>query len=644
MLNVRKISVLLGILLIGSSQLHLAAQERRRPDADRKVDELREYIRASYTKSEYLVPMRDGVRLFVSVYAPKDTSKKYPIWIMRTPYTVAPYGIDNYRSNLGPSELYARAGYIFAYCDVRGLGKSEGQFVDVRPYIPNKTSSRQTDEATDAYDTIDFLLKAFPNNNGRVGVWGISYPGFYATMTILSGHPALKAASPQAPVTEWFLGDDWRHNGALFLAHAFGFISSFGRPRTGENEIPGPGFDFGTPDGYDFFLGAEPLGNVDKKFFKGKIAYWDELISHDTYSDYWKSRNPLQYLKNVHTAVMTVGGWFDAEDAYGALHTSEAIGQQNPGTTNILVEGPWSHGQWNRDDGERLGDVDFRQKTGEYFRDHIEFPFFEHFLKDEGESKFPGAYVFETGRDEWHTLDAWPPKNTTPTTYYFESSGGLSTAPPASSGDAFDEYVSDPAKPVPHIPIITTSMYAPYMTADQRFAGRRTDVLVYQTPPLTGDVTFAGPIKASLYVSTSGTDSDWIVKLIDVYPADYANPSPNPTGVQMGGYEQLVRGEPFRGKFRKSFEQPVPFEPGKPDKVEFQLLDVYQTFRRGHRIMVQVQSSWFPLVDLNPQKFVKISEAQASDFQKATERVYRSAKMPSGITVQVMPASANPAP
>jgi putative CocE/NonD family hydrolase len=623
--------------------VRLAAQERGRADEERRAEELRNYIRANYSKSEYLAPMRDGVRLFVSVYAPKDASQRYPIWMIRTPYTVGPYGVDNYRATLGPSEFFARDGYIFAYCDVRGRGKSEGQFVHVRPYIPNKTSPRQVDEASDAYDTIDFLLKTIPNNNGRVGVWGISYPGFYATMTILSGHPALKAASPQAPVTEWFLGDDWRHNGALFLAHAFGFLSGFGRPRTGENEVPGPSFDFGTPDGYDFYLRMGPLGNADKEFFKGKIEYWQELISHDTYSDYWKSRDPLPYLKNVQAAVMTVGGWFDAEDAYGALHTARAMREQNPGAVSIAVEGPWFHGQWNRDPGEALGDVRFHQKTGEYFREHIEFAFFQRFLKDQGNAKLPAAYVFETGRNEWHTFDRWPPPNATPKTFYFESGGRLSSALPSASGEAFDEYISDTAKPVPHISWISNQMSAAYMTGDQRFAGRRTDVLVYETEPLTQDVTFAGPLKASLYVSTTGTDSDFVVKLIDVYPGDYPDPDPNPTGVRMGGYEQLVRGEPFRGKFRKSFEQPVPFEPGKPDKVEFQLPDVFQTFRRGHRIMVQVQSSWFPLVDRNPQKFMKIDEAQPSDFQKATERVYRSAKLPSSITVEVLPSLAGAA-
>ena len=628
------------ILVIILSAVSLPAQDRQPADEERKAAELRDYIRANYTKSEYLAPMRDGVRLFVSVYAPKDATKRYPIWMMRTPYTVEPYGADNYRGSLGPSEFFARDGYIFAYCDVRGLGKSEGKFEHVRPYIPNKTSPNQIDEASDTYDTIEFLLKTIPNHNGRVGAWGISYPGFYATMAILSGHPALKAVSPQAPVTEWFIGDDWRHNGALFLAHVFGFMSSFGRPRTGENEVPGPGFDYGTPDGYDFFLRMGPLGSADKNFFKGQIEGWRDLVSHDTYTDYWKSRDPLPYLKNVQAAVMTVGGWFDAEDAYGALHTSEAVGKQSPATVNILVEGPWSHGQWNRGPGEELGDVSFHQKTAEYFREHIEFPFFQHFLKDQGGEKFPGAYVFETGRNEWHQLDRWPPKNGAKKTFYFQSGGRLASAPPTAGGEEFDEYVSDPAKPVPHIPYISTGMSAAYMTADQRFAARRTDVLVYETEPLDADLTIAGPLAASLYVSTTGTDSDWVVKLIDVYPGDSPDPDPNPTGVRMGGYQQLVRGEPFRGKFRKSYETPVPFEPGKPDKVEFQLPDVFQTFRRGHRIMVQVQSSWFPLVDRNPQKFVKIDEAQPSDFQKATQRVYRSAKLPSSLTVNVLPAAA----
>ena len=629
------------IWVIILSAVALPVQERRSADEERKAAELRDYIRANYTKSEYLAPMRDGVRLFVSIYAPKDATKRYPIWMTRTPYTVGPYGADNYCGSLGPSEFFAREGYIFAYCDVRGRGKSEGKFEHVRPYLPNKTAPNQIDEASDAYDTIEFLLKTIPNHNGRVGVWGASYPGFYATMAILSGHPALKAASPQAPVTEWFIGDDWRHNGALFVDHLFSFMYWFGRPWTREEAGPYPGFDLGTPDGYDFFLSMGPLGTADKNFsFKDQIEWWRDVVSHDTYTDYWKSRDPLPYLKNVQAAVMTVGGWFDAENAYGALHTFAAVGKQSPGTVNILVEGPWSHGEWMRGPGEELGDVNFHQETGSFFREHIEFPFFQHFLKGQGEEKFPGAYAFETGRNEWHQFDGWPPKNGAKKTFYFQSGGRLATAPPTAGGEEFDEYVSDPAKPVPYIPWTSAMMSAPYMTADQRFAARRTDVLVYQTEPVAEDVTFAGPLTASLFVSTSGTDSDWIVKLIDVYPGDYPDPDPNPRGVRMGGYQQLLRGEPFRGKFRKSYQVPVPFEPGKPDKVEFQLPDVFHCFRRGHRIMVQVQSSWFPLVDRNPQKFVKIDEAQDSDFQKATQKVYRSSKLPSGLTVNILPAAA----
>jgi len=617
----------------------LPAQERRAADVRSKAEELRDYIKANYTKFEYKAPMRDGVRLFVSVYTPKDSSKKYPIWMSRTPYTVAPYGADTYRWSLGPSEFFAREGYIFAYCDVRGRGKSEGKFEHVRPYIPDKTAPSQVDEASDTYDTIEFLLKTIPNHNGRVGISGTSYPGFYATMAALSGHPALKAVSPQAPVTEWFIGDDFRHNGAVFLPHAFNFFSSFGRPQPGENEVPGPRFDYGTPDGYDFFLRMGPLGNADQKFFKGQIEWWRDFVSHDTYTDFWKSRDPLPYLKNIKGAVMTVGGWFDAEDVYGPPHTYGAIGNQSPGTVNILIEGPWSHGQWNRDAGRSLGDVSFNQKTGEFFREHIEFPFFQRYLKDQGEEKLPGAYVFETGRNEWHKFDSWPPKNAVNKTFYFQSAGRLSSQRPSAAGEEFDEYVSDPAKPVPHISWISTQMTYEYMTADQRFASSRTDVLVYHTEPLEGDVTVAGPLTASLWVSTTGTDSDWVVKLIDVYPGNYPDPDPNPRDVRMGGYQQLVRGEPFRGKFRKSFENPLPFEPGKPDKVEFQLPDVFHTFRGGHQIMVHVQSSWFPLVDRNPQKFMKVDEARPSDFHKATQRVYRWEKMASGITVGVLPSS-----
>ena len=626
--------------LVSFSALPFVAQERggnRDDEQRRKEEELRDYIRGHYSKSEHMVPMRDGTRLFVSIYAPKDTSLKYPIWMMRTPYTVGPYGSDNFRSSLGPSEAFARSGYIFAYCDVRGKGKSEGKFEDVRPFIPNKTGT-QFDEASDTYDTIEFLLKAVSSHNGRIGISGTSYPGFYSTMALLSHHPALKAVSPQAPVTEWFIGDDFRHNGVLFLAHAFGFYSGFGRPRAREFEVPGPRFDYGTPDGYDFFLHTVgPLRNVEERIFRGQIEGWQDIVTHDVYTDYWKSRNPTQYLENIKAAVMTVGGLFDAEDVHGQWQVYESIEKQNADITNFIVEGPWSHGQWNYDAGEHLGDIHWGQDTAKFFRENIEFPFFEYFLKDKGEKNFPEAHIFETGRNEWHRLDSWPPKNAVKQTLYFSADGKLSPDPPAAGSTSdFDEYVSDPNKPVPFFNQITNYMAYEYMVGDQRFAATRPDVLVYQTDPLEQDFTIVGPLETLLFVSTTGTDSDFDVKLIDVYPGSFPNPQPNPTSVRMGGYQQLVRGEPFRGRFRKGFDKPLPFEPGKPDKIEFRMPAVYHTFRRGHRVMVQVQSTWFPLTDRNPQKFVKVSEARESDFQKVMERVYHSAKMPSSLTVKVL--------
>ena len=605
-------------------------EERRQNDARRQI-ELREYVRANYTKYEHLIPMRDGVRLFTSIYVPKLNTEKYPIMMLRTPYTVAPYGSGNYRATLGPSEPFVREGFIFVYQDVRGKGKSEGKFVHVRPYIPVKTAKTDIDESSDTYDTIDWLVKNVPENNGRVGLWGISYPGFYAAMGAVDAHPALKASSPQAPVTDWFVGDDFRHNGAVYLAHAFRFFSSFGRAKAEPGTIPGPEFDFGTPDGYNFFLRVGPLGNIDERHFKGQIEFWNDLMTHGSYDEFWQSRDMRRALKNMQPAIMTVGGWFDAEDLFGALKVYESIERTSMGATNTIVMGPWQHGGWTGD-GDRLGNIRFDAKTGVFFREQIEYPFFLYYLKNKGEPALPEAYMFETGRNQWRRHDAWPPRDAVQRKLYFAAEGKLSFTPPHDV-DAFDEYVSDPGKPVPYIGNTATGMTVEYMLDDQRFASSRTDVLVYQTEPLEEDATIAGPIQASLQVSTTGTDSDWVVKLIDVYPGTYPDNDPNPEHVRMGGYQQLVRGEPFRGKFRNSFVQPEPFEPGKPAKVDFRLPDAYHTFRRGHRIMVHVQSSWFPLVDRNPQKFMDIFQARSADFQKATQRVYRSAKLPSAITV-----------
>lgn len=607
------------------------------PEAER-----RQYVQAHYTKYEYRIPMRDGVRLFTAVYVPKDASQSYPFLLMRTPYTVAPYGADNYLQLPSNLEKFYREGFIFVHQDVRGRNKSEGEFINVRPYVPVKRGPKDIDESTDTYDTIDWLLKNVPGNNGRAGIWGISYPGFYAAMAAIDAHPALKAASPQAPIGDWFVGDDWRHNGALLLAHAFTFFVNFGRPWIEPGRLPSPRFDPGTPDGYDFFLRLGPLRNLDVNLFGTQAGFWKELMEHDRYDAFWQARNFRPHLKNIRPAMMTVGGWFDAEDLLGPFAVYRAAESQSPGAANMLVMGPWSHGGW-MGDGDRLGHVGFGAKTGEFFRDQIMLPFFLHHLKGKEDPKLPEAFVFETGRNQWRRHEAWPPKEAVPRALYLRAGGKLSFEPPAGDeAPACDEYVSDPARPVPFTDEISPGMTYNYMTSDQRFASRRTDVAVYQTAELEADVTFAGPLQCSLHVSTSGTDSDWVVKLIDVYPGGYPDPSPNPAGVRMGGYQQLVRGEPFRGRFRNSFEKPEPFEPGRVAQVAFVMPDVYHTFRRGHRIMVHVQSSWFPLVDRNPQKFLPIHQAAESDFQKATQRVCHSPQHPSCLQVPVLPPWRSP--
>jgi uncharacterized protein len=608
-------------------------------------------VKEHYTKYEYRIPMRDGKRLFTSVYVPKDSSRSYPILMDRTPYSVSPYGTDQYKRLIGPSEEFERAGYIVVYQDVRGRYMSEGDFVEMRPHIDNKKSNADVDDASDTYDTIDWLLKNIPNNNGNVGIWGISYPGFYTSASIIDSHPALKAASPEAPMTDLFMGDDAYHGGAFMLAANFGFYSRF-KPQNGPTLPPKvtPPFDYGTTDGYQFFLHLGSTSNANSLYFHNDNWLWDDQLNHDTYDDYWKARNLALHMKNIHCAVMTVGGWFDAEDLQGPFTTHTAIGRNNPGIFNSLVVGPWVHGGWARYEGNHLGSVGFASNTGEFFRAQILFPFFEQYLRGAKDTKLPEAYVFETGTNVWREYHQWPPKNARAKTLYFRSDNRLSFEPPGadSNGVAADEYVSDPDHPVPFIGYVATAVPQEYMVADQRFAATRSDVLVYQTEPLEEDVTVAGPVSPRLFVSTSGTDSDWVVKLIDVYPPDFPEstaqnpnePPPSDVGppkIAIGGFEQLVRGEPMRGKFRASFEKPLPFTPGKVEEVNFTMPDVNHTFRRGHRIMVQVQSSWFPLTDRNPQTFVNIPDAKPSDFQKATERVFRSKSQPSGIILEVLP-------
>jgi uncharacterized protein len=622
-----------AILILAVAGNSAFAQRRREPD-DKRLAE----VKAKYTKYEYRIPMRDGKRLFTAVYVPKDDSQKYPIMLNRTPYSVAPYGADEYRDRLGPSHLFEKSGYIFALQDVRGRMMSEGEYVNMRPYLADKKKPTDIDESSDTYDTIDWLLKHVPNHNGKVGQWGISYPGFYTVTGMIDAHPALVAASPQAPVTDWFIGDDWHHNGALQIAHMLNFLPFFDRPRPVPIKKFDTTFEYETPDGYDLFLHFGPLSKASDRFFKGETAYLKEVCQHSNYDDWWKARNIRAHIKQIKPAVMTVGGWYDAENLFGALEVYRNLLRNSPSTDNRIVMGPWVHGGWSRGDGSKLGDVPFNAATAEFYQEKIEFPFFEHHLKGVGKYEHPKAWVFETGTNLWRKYEAWPPQPAKPHTYYFAAGNKLSNAAPSQAKpDENDEYVSDPARPVNYQETTTTRMTQEYMTADQRFASRRPDVLYYETEVLDNDMTVAGPIAVDLNVSTTGTDSDWVVKLIDVYPNDYPDPTPNPKGVRMGGYQQLVRGDVFRGKFRNSFEKPEPFEPGKPAEIKFNMQDVCHTFRSGHRIMVQVQSSWFPLIDRNPQKFVDIYSAEAADYQKATQRVYHSHDRPSRVTVLVMP-------
>lgn len=607
------------------------------PLAAQEIDET--WMREHYTKTETMIPMRDGVRLFTAIYAPKDQAEPAPILMMRTPYSCRPYGEDQFRAPVGPGPDFALDGYIVVYQDVRGCWMSEGEFVNMTPHVPVKRSSADIDESTDCYDTVAWLVENVPNNNGRVGLWGISYPGFYAAASMIDAHPALVASSPQAPIADWWY-DDFHHHGAFFLPHGFWFLSSFGQPRPEPTTIrPGRQFEAWTPDGYEFFLDMGPLKNANEKYLKGQIAFWDEIIAHPNRDEFWQARDIVPHLRNVAPAVMTVGGWFDAEDLYGPLAIYRSIEEKNPEAFNILVMGPWVHGGWARSAGDRVGNVHFGQETGPFYREQIQKPFFDFYLKGEGEDRdgdghvdLPEAYVFETGRNRWRTFDQWPPEGLRTRSLYAREGGALSFEPPTASGPAFDEYVSDPSRPVPFTEEITLLMTREYMTDDQRFASRRPDVAVYQTGPLESDFTVAGPVMAELWVSTSGTDSDWVVKLIDVHPGDHPAYPEIREGMRTGGYQMMVRSEVIRGRFRDNPAEPRAFVPGEPTLVRLPLQDILHTFKAGHRVMIQIQSTWFPLVDRNPQQFVpNIYLADEQDFTKATQRVHRSVEHPTRI-------------
>ena len=590
-------------------------------------------LKDHYTKAEHRIPMRDGVELFTIVYSPKDASQTYPILLTRSPYSIAPYAPDEFPDRLGPSEAFDRDGYIFVYQDVRGRYESEGEFELIRSHNPNKQGPSDVDESSDTYDTIEWLLANVPNHNGRIGQWGISYPGWEAAMGMIDAHPALKASSPQASPTDMFVWDDWHHNGAFRPLIGLSWLpGQLGLRRDRADDFP---FEYGTPWGYKFMLDVGPLSRVNELYFHGRIREWNELMEHGTYDEYWQKQTLVPHLKNIEHAVLSVTGWFDSEDFYGPISIYKKIEQETPDNHSTLVVGPWSHGAWGREDGDRFGEIDFGSKTSLYFREQIEYPFFSHYLKDKGEWNTPEAVMFETGGNRWHTHGRWPPKDFAPKKLYFHANGRLSFDPPQeTSARAHDAYVSDPGKPVPYTTAIRTDQGHEYLVEDQRFASTRPDVLVYESDVLDEDVTIAGPIPVNLFVSSSGTDSDWIAKLIDVFPGDTP---PNDHGTQMGDFQMLVAGMVMRAKFRNSLTTPEPLVPNQVTHLEFNLLDRYHTFLKGHRIMVQVQSTWFPLVDRNPQKFVDIYHAEESDFQKATQRLYRSTAYPSHLALPAKP-------
>jgi putative CocE/NonD family hydrolase len=599
------------------------------------------WVTENYTKKEMMVPMRDGVKLHTTIYAPNSDSEKHPILMTRTPYSCAPYGVDKYSIRLYTSywKEYLKEGYIIVIQDVRGRWMSEGEFVDVRPYNPNKKKKTDIDEASDTYDAIDWLIKNIKNNNGNVGVFGISYPGFYSTMAALSGHPAVKAVSPQAPVTEWFMGDDFHHNGAFMMMDAFGFYSSFGKPRPKPTTVGPKGYKFYTEDKYKFYLETGALKNLSKQM-GDSVKFWNDLMNHPNYDDWWKARdarvgfkNPPKYIPPV----LVVGGVFDAEDCYGAWRLYEAIEKSNPNLKNQIVMGPWYHGGWSRGDGSKLGNIQFGSKTSEYYQQNIEIPFFNFYLKGKGNiDRIKEANIFFTGENNWRTFESWPPAKVSQTSLFLNEGKRLSYNQ-GSGLNLFSSYVSDPSKPVPYTDGVIKDRTREYMTDDQRFSSTRTDVLTFTTAKLDEDVTLAGTILADLKVALSTTDADFIVKVIDVFPEKFMYDSlQNENGYLMDSYQMLVRGEVMRGRYRNSFEKPEAFIPGKIETVKFELPDVAHTFKKGHQIMVQIQSTWFPLVDRNPQQFVDIYHCEDKDFIPSEIKIFHDAQNPSRLVLPVL--------
>lgn len=598
------------------------------------------YIQENYSKAEYKIPMRDGILLHTTVYQPKDRSQKFPILMNRTPYSCSPYGEEMARS-IGPSAYLERDGFIFVKQDVRGRWNSEGGYDNMRPHVPH---AEGISESSDTWDTIEWLLANLEGHSGKVGISGISYPGFYSAAALPEHHPALVASSPQAPIADFFF-DDFHHQGAYTLMY-WTATPTFGYQHRGPTTSNWAPSISPKPSGnaYDFYLNLGPLKN-SRQYFEEDCFFWKQLSNHPNYDEFWQRRNILPHLENrehpIKTNVMVVGGWFDAEDLYGPLKIYQSIERHHPDAFNVLVMGPWSHGQWaSAAPNTQIGYLDFGVGISEFYQSEVELPFFRHFLKGIESPKEFEALVFDTGRGQWKTFEQWPPKEALPSGLYLGSEKSLSMEAKPQETE-YSEFVSDPARPVPYRKMSDVLIrFTPrdYMTDDQRFASEDPDVLVFQSDVLTEDVTLVGPLFANLKVSTDQTDADWIVKLIDVYPDDTPNQSTTPAGTTLAGYQQMVRSEVFRGRFRNSYSNPEPFVSNKVTDVRVPLQDVFHTFKKGHRIMIHVQSTWFPLIDRNPQKFVaNIYEADQSDFVKATHRVYHGRENQSWIEVLRLP-------
>lgn len=602
-----------------------------------------EWVKANYTKREVMIKMRDGINLFTAIYEPNDKSVKHPILMQRTCYSASPYGEDNFADIWNSAKTYVENGYILVFQDVRGKNMSDGEYENIRPFIENKSLKKKkgkkidTDEASDTYDTAEWLVKN-TNNNGRIGVYGMSYPGFYATMAALSGHPAIKAVSPQAPVTDWFRGDDVHHNGAFFIMDMYNFLFWFEKAMT--KQAHQKGFDGSKirttetlvkNDVYTDYLRMGAVKNFSASY-GDSIASWNEVMNHPNLDEYWESHNVSLHCHDVKPAVMVVGGLFDAVCCYGAFRTYEAIREQSPATELYLVEGPWAHGGWTSSAREYFGNVRFASNmTSDWYHKNIEYPFFAYYLEGKGNKPAPGAKVYDTGTCRWkHYPDGWNNKAET-TPYYLAANGELVTEKPLVQD--FKTYISDPNKPVPYQMTPSKRRTTTYMLDDQRFASQRPDVLVYQTEPLTSELVLEGEVEVNLEVSISTTDADFVVKVIDVFPEDFAykqddNLSPHHSNkYPMSGYQMLVRGDIMRGKYRESFAEPVPFVPGEKTTVKYRLPSLCHTFKSGHRLMIQVQSSWFPLADRNPQKFCDIYHCDDSDFQSSQIKIFNTSSV-----------------